>query len=183
MDVADDLALGQMMKNIRGRSQVLIGSKDVFVEWYPTVKAVFYGLEKNAYAQIARCDYRQGMLVAGLVTWCSLSPWMLLLIGEQFWGLAPWIGAVASASILSPIMAVSFADILGSYLIGDLLMTAVIVRSTDWVMNVVVLFGGVPYTHPRIRRNMEFRFGDWLVDLLQDKCDGEYNTIGECDDQ
>lgn len=170
MDVADDLALGQMMKNVRGRSQVMIGSKDVFVEWYPTVEAVFYGLEKNAYAQIARCDYRQGMLVAGLAAWISLSPWMLLLIGENFWGVAPWMGAIATAIILSPIMAVSILDILGSYLIGDLLMAAVIARATKLGdERGGVIWRGTVYTSEELRRNMKVRFGDWLVDLLQDK--------------
>jgi len=170
MDVADDLALGQMMKNVRGRSQVMIGSKDVFVEWYPTVEAVFYGLEKNAYAQIARCDYRQGMLVAGLAAWISLSPWMLLLIGENFWGVAPWMGAIVTAIVLSPIMAVSILDILGSYFIGDLLMAAVIARATKLGdERGGVIWRGTVYTSEELRRNMKVRFGDWLVDLLQDK--------------
>lgn len=170
MDVADDLALGQLMKNIRRRSRVLIGSRDVFVEWYPSVEAVFYGLEKNAYAQIARCDYRQGMMVAGLAGWMALSPWILWLIGESFWGFAPWIGAFITAVILSPIMGLSIVDVLGGYLIGDLLMAAVIARSTKLGHERGgVIWRGTVYSSAELRANMKVRFGDWLVDLLQQK--------------
>ena len=66
MDVADDVALGQMMKNATGRSHILLAYDTVEVEWYPSVEKVFLGLEKNAFAQVARCDFHRGLLI-GLI--------------------------------------------------------------------------------------------------------------------
>ena len=38
MDVADDVALGQLMKNESGRSRILLAYDTVEVEWYPSVE-------------------------------------------------------------------------------------------------------------------------------------------------
>ena len=46
MDVADDVALGQLMKNSSGRSNILLAYDAIEVEWYPSVEKVFLGLRK-----------------------------------------------------------------------------------------------------------------------------------------
>ena len=96
MDVADDVALGQMMKNATGRSHILIANDAIEVEWYPSVEKVFLGLEKNAFAQVARCDFHRGLLIGIIVIWVGLAPFMLFAIGETLWSMIPWMGALAT---------------------------------------------------------------------------------------
>ena len=168
MDVADDVALGQLMKNATGQSHVLIAHQDVEVEWYPSVKKVFLGLEKNAFAQVARCDLRQGMLIGGLALWIAISPIFLWCMGENFWALLPWIGAFSTAMIFHNSIGLSFLDTLGSFVFGDLLMGAVIIRST-WLgaERGGVIWRGTVYSSEELRSGMRIQFGNWLAELLK----------------
>jgi hypothetical protein len=168
MDVADDVALGQLMKNTTGRSQVLLAHQDVEVEWYPSVEKVFLGLEKNAFAQVARCDFRQGMLVGGFALWIALSPIFLCLMGEWAWAMVPCIGAVSTSLIFHKSIGLSFVDSAGSFLFGDALMGAVIIRST-WLghQRDGVVWRGTVYSSSELQAGMRVQFGDWLTEWLQ----------------
>lgn len=167
MDVADDVALGQLMKNATGRSHVLLAYEDIEVEWYPTVERVFLGLEKNAFAQVARCDFRQGMLVGGLALFIAFAPLLLWLIGEYFWATVPVVGAVMTSMIFHQSLGLSMLDCVGSFFFGDALMGAVILRST-WLGEERggVIWRDTVYTSSDLQAGMRVHFGDWLTEWL-----------------
>lgn len=167
MDVADDVALGQLMKNSSGRSCVLLAYDSIEVEWYPSVEKVFLGLEKNAFAQVARCDFRQGMIVGCVAIAIALSPLILLVMGETFWSMIPWIGAFATGIILKDVMGISLLDTLASFFFGDLMMGAVILRST-WLGDERggVVWRGTVYTSEELQEGMKVQFGDWLTEWV-----------------
>ena len=54
MEVADDVALDHLMKRSGGRPGLCAACELVRVEWYPSVRAMVRGLEKNGFAQMAR---------------------------------------------------------------------------------------------------------------------------------
>ena len=167
MDVADDVALGQLMKNESGRSHVLLAYEDIEVEWYESVEKVFLGLEKNAFSQIARCDVRQGVLIGGLAIWLGISPLVLLLMGETLWAGVPWMGAFVTGVVFQSTMGISLIDTLGSFLFGDAMMGLVILRSS-WLGHKRggVIWRETVYTSEELQAGMKVQFGDWLTEWL-----------------
>ena len=167
MDVADDVALGQLMKNATGRSHILIATDTVEVEWYPSIEKVFLGLEKNAFAQVARCDFHRGMIIGVSLIWMGLAPLILFAIGETLWAVTPWIGAFATGLILHSAMGISILDTIGSFFFGDIMMGVVTLRST-WLGRERggVIWRGTVYSSEELQAGMRVQFGDWLTDIL-----------------
>ena len=167
MDVADDVALGQLMKNATSRSHILLAYDTVEVEWYPSVEKVFLGLEKNAFAQVARCDFSRGMLIGVVSIWMGLAPLILLGMSETLWALVPLVGAVATGVIFQGTMGLSIVDTVGSFFFGDIMMGAVVLRST-WLGRERggVIWRGTVYTSEELQAGMKVQFGDWLTEWL-----------------
>jgi Glycosyl transferase family 2 len=93
----DDLALGLVLKRHGARQRLVDGAGLLTVTWYPTLRAMARGLEKNIFAG---CDYRLwrvGLVVLGLLgLFCA--PWVGV-------GLAPGVarglfGAAAAIGLL-----------------------------------------------------------------------------------
>jgi len=53
LEVADDFALGALLKAAGGRCQLVYGNAIAQVEWYPSMGAMIRGFEKNAYGILA----------------------------------------------------------------------------------------------------------------------------------
>lgn len=49
MEVIDDMGLGLLMKNAGGKTSMAYAGKDLGLIWYPSLAAMFKGLEKNAF--------------------------------------------------------------------------------------------------------------------------------------
>ena len=167
MDVADDVALGQLMKNATGRSHILIANDAIEVEWYPSVEKAFLGLEKNAFAQVARCDFHRGMLIGAVAIWVGIAPLVLFAIGETFWSTIPWIGALSTGVVLNSAMGLPIIDTIGSFFVGDIMMGMVVLRST-WLGRERggVIWRGTVYTSEELQAGMKVQFGDWLTEWL-----------------
>jgi glycosyltransferase involved in cell wall biosynthesis len=81
LEPGDDVGLGMMIKEAGGITRLAFAQKDLSVEWYDSVPAMFRGLEKNLFGP--GCDYRRWRLVAQIVAIVSLviAPWVLLGLG------------------------------------------------------------------------------------------------------
>ncbi|WP_446008791.1 glycosyltransferase [Candidatus Electrothrix sp.] len=94
----DDVLLGRLAKESRGRCDCLNGSSFVSVEWYGSVGEMVRGLRKNAFALL---DYRFSLLLAAtaaLVSVHILPLWGLLLAD----GLARLLcGTIVGANLLA----------------------------------------------------------------------------------
>jgi glycosyltransferase involved in cell wall biosynthesis len=75
-EVADDLALAMMLKKAGGKSEVIGAADDLIVPWYTTLKSAFFGLEKNAFANVARYSLVRGLGFAVLSLVMILSPYL-----------------------------------------------------------------------------------------------------------
>ena len=52
LEVADDFALGTVLKAAGGTGKIVHGPKIARVEWYPSIAAMIHGFEKNAYSAL-----------------------------------------------------------------------------------------------------------------------------------
>ena len=128
LDVADDLALGRMLKDAGSRCGVYTGRGQVSVRWYTTLRGMVHGLEKNTFA-VAGC--RATPLVFGALASLALDaapllalhglglPWLrwlgaatLLLSVPVMISLARWSARPVLPALLYPVGSVLFAYIL-----------------------------------------------------------------------
>lgn len=93
-DVADDLALGVLMKRSGARCAVARGGGLVHVTWYETLGAMFVGLEKNTYPT-SGCSFPRMIFFALAVAWLELSPFVAL------WPLSPGLGWLRALSAVA----------------------------------------------------------------------------------
>lgn len=96
LDVADDFALGLMMKRSGASCAVLNGRGMVAVEWYASVREMAAGLEKNLFASGGQCSFPRLIVSAILMVGFDLGPALAFLpLSLPF---LPWLGALAIAS-------------------------------------------------------------------------------------
>lgn len=96
----DDLKLGKIIKKGGFRQNVAYAPEFLAVEWYASLGEAVRGLEKNAFAG---CDYRVGMVVAGVVVqlFFGLWPYLSLLMTEGVtWGLNLLIVLIFTALLM-----------------------------------------------------------------------------------
>lgn len=96
LEVADDLALGQMLKASGARSAVANGRGLVFIHWYRSLAELARGTEKAA----ALFDYRllPALGWTGSLTALELSPFATAFLAP--YPLARWLGTVAAVMLL-----------------------------------------------------------------------------------
>jgi hypothetical protein len=133
MEVADDVAVGHLMKKSGARARILIGNGQVRVDWYPTFREMVRGLEKNGFAQIARFSLLRALALAVPATLVSLAPFVALALTGQ-----PWLQAAGAAAILANVTGSLFLGrmvgfpipaMLLSAPLGDLILVGVVVRA------------------------------------------------------
>lgn len=160
MEVADDLGLAHLMKRAGGRAGLLAACGLVQVEWYPSVGAMFRGLEKNGFAQMARFSVARGLVLSALGTLIAIAPFVLLAWPE-LWvvGVVALLSNAASAVVLSRWNGVPMLDVLLSAPLGDLLGIAIIVRaSVLGARRGGLVWRGTVYPLAELRAGIRVRF-------------------------
>jgi hypothetical protein len=96
LEVADDLALGQMLKASGSRSAVANGRELVTLHWYRTVAELARGTEKA----VALFDHRflPALCWVGAVSALELGPFLIALLAP--FPLARWLGVAAAGLLL-----------------------------------------------------------------------------------
>lgn len=72
MEVADDTGLAFLITSAGGRTDFLVALDELRVEWYPSLTAMFQGLEKNAYILVSQGNVLRllgALLAGGLAVW------------------------------------------------------------------------------------------------------------------
>jgi hypothetical protein len=97
LEPADDVGLGMMLKRAGGTAHLALAYEHLSLEWYPSVPAMFKGLEKNLFGPGARyCWWR--LLVQVAVIWIvALAPYVALSLA-LWWGPLP-LGLVGLAAM------------------------------------------------------------------------------------
>lgn len=92
----DDLMLGRVLKRSGARQDLLYGTDEVHVAWYPSLGAAVRGLEKNAFAGMNYSVVRVILSCVALGLFMT-GPWAALFITQ---GLA-WWASLASCVVMS----------------------------------------------------------------------------------
>jgi cellulose synthase/poly-beta-1,6-N-acetylglucosamine synthase-like glycosyltransferase len=79
MEIADDLALGMMVKGAGAKQSVVLSPGSVRVEWYPSVMEMVRGLEKNSFPVMARFSWLRFAGIMFLYTLATLAPFAAFL--------------------------------------------------------------------------------------------------------
>src|SRR6185295_8847883 len=97
LSVADDLALGALLKASGARQGLAISRRAVYLQWYESLGAMARGLSKGLFAYAGRCEPVRLLLIALAVLFLDLSPWLALLLPLGLTWLTV-LGAVMSAA-------------------------------------------------------------------------------------
>lgn len=96
MEILDDVGLGLMMHRAGARKDFALGIPSVSIAWYPSLRAMIRGLEKNLFGGAARFRYGR---VAGLVTaMAAVLPGPLLALVVPAGG---WVRGAAAATLVA----------------------------------------------------------------------------------
>jgi hypothetical protein len=95
LDVADDVALGKLLKSSGARCAVAMGRGLLSVDWYPSLPAMVRGLEKNTFSVLG-CSLPRAVAVSAVALLADVSPLLALLP----FGL-PWLTALGGLATLA----------------------------------------------------------------------------------
>lgn len=98
MDIADDLALGQMMRE-QGPSAFLLAPRTLSLVFYASAREALVGWEKNAFGILARFSVLRAALLSGAVLVLGLVP-LASVVAALRPGASPALGMAAAAAIL-----------------------------------------------------------------------------------
>ena len=84
LEVVDDFGLGVMLKNAGAQSRFAMAEQDLSLTWYPTVRAMFRGLEKNLFGPGAGYHWWK-VIVQVLLLWALLAAPVVALCANQAW--------------------------------------------------------------------------------------------------
>ena len=98
-EIADDLGLAALMRQSGSRAQVAFGLDAVSVQWYSNLRALFCGLEKNAFACVAQFSIVRAMAIITVVC-LALTAWVAALTpAAPIWAKLAGASAVVALGI------------------------------------------------------------------------------------
>lgn len=162
LEVADDLGLARLMKQHGGRPGVMIATGLIEVEWYRNLGESFRGMEKNAFAQMARFSLWRGLAIALLGIIVTLGPPAAFVVPVPWlWlaGTAAFAANFATALLMGSRSSIRPLAMALSAPLGDLLMIALLVRASivGWRRG-GLLWRGTHYPSEALRAGARIRF-------------------------
>lgn len=82
LEVVDDFGLGVMLKQAGAQSRFALADKELFLTWYPSVQAMFRGLEKNLFGPGARYRWWRAVLQV-LLMWSLVAAPVVALCADH----------------------------------------------------------------------------------------------------
>lgn len=85
MEVADDVGMGLLIKRAGGKSVFAMAQKLLSVAWYPSILAMFVGLEKNLFGAGAHYQFLRLLVMVVLMWLWVLAPFIILILSTPLW--------------------------------------------------------------------------------------------------
>jgi glycosyltransferase involved in cell wall biosynthesis len=96
LEPGDDVGLAMMMKQAGGTARVAFAREDLSVKWYPSVRAMFKGLEKNLFGPGSHYRWWLLLIQVGIIWLLVSAPYLALVLGVAHGIATLWFaGAVA----------------------------------------------------------------------------------------
>ncbi|MCA9562788.1 MAG: glycosyltransferase, partial [Myxococcales bacterium] len=158
LDVADDMALGLLVKSNGGRIGILNGLDRVRIEFYATYRDMVSKMQKNWWAIMARFSVFRGLALCWLMLWLALGPgigllplWGGLNTAAMLLGIAGWTALTAASVAFGrwtgrPLVTLVFPQL------GALLCTHMLLRAC-WIGRRIggIEWRGVRYSSEELR--------------------------------
>jgi glycosyltransferase involved in cell wall biosynthesis len=81
LEPGDDVGLGIMTQRVGGLSRLALAHEHLTVEWYPSIRAMFRGLEKNLFGPGANYRWWLMIMQVGGLWALAVAPWAALMFG------------------------------------------------------------------------------------------------------
>ena len=85
MEVADDVGMGLLIKRAGGKSVFAMATKLLSVAWYPSIRAMFVGLEKNLFGAGMHYQIIRLLFMVSLMWLLILAPFDVLATSTPAW--------------------------------------------------------------------------------------------------
>jgi len=130
-EVVDDVGLARMLKGAGGRNGWGFAGEAVSLVWYPSLKAMFFGLEKNLFGAVAHYSYlRLGLQITAM--WGLAAAPILALFQPEGWiqglGVAALLLTATGAAVAKVRFGMdllpSLAAPLGQFVVGVMMLHA-----------------------------------------------------------
>ena len=165
LEPADDAALGMMVKQAGGASRFALAEEDLSVSWYPSLSAMFKGLEKNLFGPGAHYQWWR-VLFQVVGAWALAAAPLVGLIAGLLSESGVMLGAAAVAIATHLVFAVLCADkkpgdslYLLFFPLGFLLVNAMMVRAAyRCLRNKGIDWRGTHYSLAQLRAGQRLRF-------------------------
>jgi glycosyltransferase involved in cell wall biosynthesis len=165
LEPGDDVGLGMMIKQSGGTTRLAFAYEDLSLQWYPSVTAMFKGLEKNLFGPGSRYRWWLMLIQVGVIWAIVAAPYVSLALGLAH-GLAPLWTAGAAAISMQLIFPMCFvADrktkgfILLLFPVGVLLITAMMLRAAyQCLKNGGIDWRGTHYPIDQLRAGQRVKF-------------------------
>ena len=99
LEVLDDVGLGLMLQRAGARTGVLIGFRELWLSWYPSMGEMARGLEKNMFGAMCRYSYLRLALLAVLSSLVLFGPPAAMLQPFALWPRLLGAGAVVASAV------------------------------------------------------------------------------------
>jgi glycosyltransferase involved in cell wall biosynthesis len=99
MEVLDDVGLGLMLKRAGARTGFLIGYKELWLSWYPSIREMARGLEKNMFGAMCRFSYLRLALLTALSLLALFGPLVALAQPFALWPRLLGAGALTASAV------------------------------------------------------------------------------------
>lgn len=91
LEIADDMGLALLMKKAGAKARLLLARDEIAVEWYPSLRAMVKGLEKNLFAVAGRFALWRSVVQLVFLVLPALSPMLAILAVFSSGGSSPWV--------------------------------------------------------------------------------------------
>jgi glycosyltransferase involved in cell wall biosynthesis len=165
LEPGDDVGLGMMIKRAGGTTRLAFAYEDLSIQWYPSVAAMFKGLEKNLFGPGSLYRWWLLLLQVGTMWMLVAAPYFSLMIGLAH-GLSPlWIAGAASIGmqLLFPVFFLGEPQTksldLVLFPVGVLMITAMMLRAGyQCLRNGGIDWRGTHYPIDQLRAGQRVKF-------------------------
>jgi cellulose synthase/poly-beta-1,6-N-acetylglucosamine synthase-like glycosyltransferase len=165
LEPGDDVALGFMLKRAGAVTRLAFAQEELSVQWYPSVAAMFKGLEKNLFGPASHYQWWLMILQVGVIWALVFAPPIAILLGLSLGLAPPLIAGAAAISIhlifslfaVSKLRAKTFALLL--FPAGMLLITFMMLRAGyKCLKNNGIDWRGTHYPLEQLRAGQRIKF-------------------------
>jgi glycosyltransferase involved in cell wall biosynthesis len=162
MEVADDVGMGLLIKRAGGKSAFAMAQEYLSVAWYPSIAAMFAGLEKNLFGGGAHYQLSRLLLMLGLMWLFVFAPFVTLLSHPP-----AWLSVFAAVTLLwLPVMMVIGKRSSGAPLssglfipVGQLVISLMFLRSGIMcILRGGIVWRGTLYSTAKLKKYQRIKF-------------------------